>query len=267
MNHDALRELTGAYALGALNDEEKRALEAHLASCAECAAEVRAFGDVARGLNHAVPQVDPPSSLRGRVVAQVEHVASRSPAPAVSPARSARRSSSAGWLALAASLVAAVLGFYALSLRNRVQDLEAQLVGERQRAAMAEERVRTVQLRAANLERASEILGAADVTGVQLKGGGPAPAASGRAFVSRSKGVVFTAQNLPPLEAGKTYQLWIVTANGPVDAGIFAPESSGIASLITALNVPSAVAVAVTVEAAGGVPQPTNDRYYLLGSI
>lgn len=267
MNHDALRELTGAYALGALGDEEKRALEAHLASCAECAAEVRAFGDVARGLNHAVPQIDPPPSLRGRVVAHVEQLASRSAAPAVSSARPTPRRPAAGWLALAASLAAAVLGFYAVSLRNRVQNLEAELVGERQRAAAAEEKFRTVQLRAANLERASEILGAGDVTGVQLKGEGPGSGASGRAFVSRSKGVVFTAQNLPPLQAGKTYQLWIVDANGrPVDAGIFAPDATGVATLVTLLNVPSPAAVAVTVEPAGGVPAPTGDRY-LLGAI
>jgi hypothetical protein len=139
MNHEALRELTGAYALGALSGEEKRALEAHLASCAECAEEVRAFGDVARGLNDAVPQIDPPASLRGRVLAHVESLAAKSAAPSAVPqARSGQRFSGTPWLALAASLAAAVLGFYALSLRDRVQALQGELVEARQRAATAD---------------------------------------------------------------------------------------------------------------------------------
>ena len=269
MNHDALRELTGAYALGALGGEEKRALEAHLTSCAECAAEVRAFGDVARGLDRAVPQVDLPASLRGRVIARVESLASKSALPpAVLPQPpSPEHSTGAVWLALAASLIAAVLGFYALSLRNRVQVLQGELADARQRAAAAEQIVQTIQQRAENLQRTSDIVGAPDVTTVTLKGQGAGSAASGLALVSRTRGVVFVGQNLPPLDPGKIYQLWIVpTVGDPVAAGIFAPDSAGAASLTNVLNVPSFKAVAVTLEPAGGVPAPTGD-FYLLGSI
>jgi anti-sigma-K factor RskA len=270
MNHEALRELTGAYALGALSGEEKRALEAHLASCAECAEEVRAFGDVARGLNDAVPQIDPPASLRGRVLAHVESLAAKSAAPSAVPqARSGQRFSGTPWLALAASLAAAVLGFYALSLRDRVQALQGELVEARQRAATAEQIVQTIQQRAENLQRTSDIVRAADVADFTLQGQGPGSAASGRAFVSRSRGVVFVAQNLPPLDPGKTYQLWVIPEGKgapPVSAGVFAPESAGTASLTTALNVQNPAAVAVTLEPAGGVPAPTGP-FYLLGSI
>lgn len=269
MNHDALRELTGAYALGALSDEEKRALEAHLASCAECAAEVRAFGDVARGLNHAVPQLDLPPSLRGRVVAHVESMAAKSAVPpaVVSRPPSTERFSGAVWLALAASLVAGVLGFYALTLRNRVQVLQGELADARQRAAAAEQIVETIQQRAENLQRTSDIIGASDVTTVTLKGQGAGSAASGLALVSRSRGVVFVGQNLPPLDPGRIYQLWVVSTTGPpLNAGIFAPDAAGAASLTTVLNVSSFKAVAVTLEPAGGVPAPTG-AFYLLGSI
>jgi len=268
MNHDALRELTGAYALGALSGEEKRALEAHLPSCAECAAEVRAFGDVTRGLNGAVPQIDPPASLRGRVVAHVENLAAKSAAPpAVRQPHTGQRFSGTGWLALAASLAAAVLGFYALSLRDRVQALQGELAEARQRAATAEQIVQTIQQRAENLQRTSDIVRAADVADFKLQGQGPGSAASGRAFVSRSRGVVFVAQNLPPLEPGKIYQLWVIPqGESPLNAGVFAPESAGTASVTTALNVPNPAAVAVTLEPAGGVPAPTGP-FYLRGSI
>jgi anti-sigma-K factor RskA len=271
MNHDALRELTGAYALGALGAEEKRALEAHLASCAECAAEVRAFGEVARGLDQAVPQIDPPASLRGRVIARVEGLAAKSTVPPVVLSRpeSTERFPGTVWLALAASLIAGVLGFYALSLRNRVQVLEGELTDARKRAAAAELVVQTIEKRADNLQRTSDIVRAADVVDFKLKGTGPGSAASGRAFVSRSRGVVFIAQNLPPLDPGKTYQLWVINEDDkahPLDAGIFAPDASGAAAITTALNVSKPATVAVTLEPAGGVPAPTGG-FYLLGSL
>ena len=259
MTHDALRELTGAYALGALGSEEKRALEAHLASCDECAAEVRAFSGVVHGLNHAVPQLDPPASLRARVIARVDDLASRS-APSAPPAvsRPVQRFSNAGWLALAASLIAGALGFYAFSLRDRVLVLQRELADAEQRASAAEQGIQTVQLRASNLQRTADILAAADVKGVELKGQGPGSGASGRAFVSRSRGVVFFAENLPPLKPGTTYQLWVVTEDKkPIDAGVFTTDATGTISLTRILNVPNPGAVAVTVEPAGGVPSPT----------
>ena len=40
-NHDALRELTVAYAFGTLDDAERREFEAHLVNCTECQQEVR----------------------------------------------------------------------------------------------------------------------------------------------------------------------------------------------------------------------------------
>ena len=267
MTHDALRELTGAYALGALRGEEKRALEAHLASCAECAAEVRGFRDVANGLGEAVPQIDPPTALRARVVAHVESMASGSAARHASHSGSTQRFSRAGWLALAASLVAAVLGFYALSLRDRVQVLRQELADARERAENAERVVQTIQIRVANLQRASEIVGASDVADIKMIGQGPGSAAYGRAFVSRSRGVAFMAQNLPPLEPGKTYQLWVVTKDKvAIPAGVFAPESTGSAAVTTTLQLPNAAAVAVTLEPAGGLPAPSGP-FYLLGSI
>ncbi len=69
MDHDALRDAAGLYVLGALAGDERRAFDAHLATCAECQAEVRALGGVVRVLPYALPQVDPPPALRARVLA------------------------------------------------------------------------------------------------------------------------------------------------------------------------------------------------------
>ena len=48
--HDEVEELLGAYALDAVNDEERAAVEAHLADCPRCRAEVDGHREVAAHL-------------------------------------------------------------------------------------------------------------------------------------------------------------------------------------------------------------------------
>ena len=88
------------------------------------------------------------------------------------------------------------------------------------------------------------------------------PRASGRAFWSRSHGVMFTATGLPPLPKGKVYQLWVVTKSTPLSAGLLTPDGSG--HVMAVADMPPGVepvAVAVTIEPEGGVPSPTGARY------
>ena len=92
--------------------------------------------------------------------------------------------------------------------------------------------------------------------------------ASARAFWSRSRGMVFTGTNLPPLPPGRTYQLWVVTAQAPISAGLLTPDAQGGVSgtFATPVDIPTPVAMAVTIEPAGGVPAPTGDKY-LVGTL
>ena len=52
--------LTGAYALDALDEQERARFEAHLASCADCAAEVRSLRAAAAELSHTTSTAPPP---------------------------------------------------------------------------------------------------------------------------------------------------------------------------------------------------------------
>ena len=89
--------------------------------------------------------------------------------------------------------------------------------------------------------------------------------ARARALWSRSRGLVFTAANLPPAPAGKAYQVWVVTAQAPISAGLLTPDSSGVGTqyYVTPADIAPPVAVAVTLEPAGGVPAPTGERYLI----
>ena len=67
---NAVRELAPLYAIGALNAEEQAQFEEHLAECAACAADMRAFEDVASSLGSSVP-AEPPPELRERLMAKI----------------------------------------------------------------------------------------------------------------------------------------------------------------------------------------------------
>jgi anti-sigma-K factor RskA len=70
------------------------------------------------------------------------------------------------------------------------------------------------------------------------------------------------ATNLKPLPEGKTYELWVIPANGkpPVPAGLFRPDSTGAATLVLP-SLPTGIqakAFGVTIEKASGSDAPTS---------
>lgn len=85
----------------------------------------------------------------------------------------------------------------------------------------------------------------------------------GKAFYHPRQGLVFYAANLPALPSGRTYQLWLVPAEGnPISAGVFPVDVRGNGAVLLP-PLPTGVtakAFAVTVEPVGGVPQPTGPK-------
>lgn len=217
---------------------------------------------ILQGLAQAVPQVDPPLALRARVLASVAGTATIRPAPA----------RSAVWLiATAASLVlAAGLAIYTSQLRARIGALEDELSDARARATAAETRAIDAQQAAAVTRGAIAVLTAPDVARIDLAGQAPvAPRASARAFWSRSRGMVFTAANLPQLPPGHVYQLWVLTSQpAPISAGLLTPDAQGSVNetFNTPSDIPQPVALAVTIEPAGGVRSPSGEKY-LVGTV
>ena len=258
MDHDALRELAPLYAIGALSAAERSAVEAHLATCEECAAEVRGFAPVGMALAQVAPEVDPPATLRAAILAAARpETSTRATASPILP-----------WLAAAAMLVATVgMGLYVASLQQRIRALEGDLRAALLRVEDGERRVNVALRAAAEAQTPLPVLTAPDVRRIDLAGQAAAPMASARAFWSRSRGLVITAANLPPLPAGRIYQLWFVARPAPVSAGLLRPDATG--GLTTTLNTPADVpnpdALAVTIEPEGGVPAPTG-AMYLVGA-
>lgn len=222
-----------------------------------------AWGPVAAGLLLAVPQIDPPATLKARVMSVTgasPSVASRPAVVAPHPGRP--RAVGAPWLAIAAAaLVAFGLLAYALQLRGRLDALEGQLADATIRLARTEAEMRDASTRLVRAQAETSILTAPDLTRVDLAGQAGARDATARAFWSRAHGLVLTATRLPELPRGRTYQLWVLTDGAPVSAGLLDPDAEGRVAAVfdTPVSLPAPTGMAVSIEPAGGVPAPTGD--------
>ncbi|MFD7785875.1 anti-sigma factor [Streptomyces nojiriensis] len=247
MNTTDPHTLTGAYALNALEPDERAAVERHLADCVSCTLEVREFSETAARLGLAVA-AQPSPALRDEVMRRIATVRQEGPSP-VRAARGGhvrpRWRPVSNW-ALAACIAAAVaLGGVAVAQYQQAEDARQQA----QQARLANDAV-------------GSVLAAADarVTTAPLRGG-----AVGTVVVSASRNqAVFAASGLPAPPGGKVYQLWYNDGGGKMrSAGLM---DSGTPATATLLDGPvnAASGMGVTVEPAGGSPHPTSAPVALL---
>ena len=246
--HPQFEEELDLYALGALDSEEAQELASHIEVCPECSRKLEeARGRVAL-LALAAPPQDAPSRVKERLLKQI---ASRGAGH-----RPARLTVFWQWAAPALAALSLVLAVWAVAQRTENNELARQV----------RELQATQQTMKAELTRARavlELLTAPDTTKVTLVAGEAHPAPQGKVFYHPRRGLLFYAANLPALPSGKTYQLWLVPTHGnPISAGIFQTDAHGNGEvLLPQLPVGvAAKAFAVTVEPAGGVPQPTGPK-------
>ena len=105
MTNDHLHDLTGAYALDALDEEERLAYEDHLGDCDECRSELASISDSVGSLAYATEGPVPSAELRGRIVE-----AARAEPPKVVALRPRRTHLYAGIAIAAAACAALALG-------------------------------------------------------------------------------------------------------------------------------------------------------------
>ena len=266
-DHDCLGELAGPYALGALREDDRQVFETHMATCVACRREVRDAAMVAEGLGRVVDQQEPPAGLRDRVLAAAVASArqeARGERPRLEDAPHGYRPAS--WWLLAASLAVVVLGLYAWTLQTRLRETDAALRSAQTELGALGTQLTLSRQAADEAARIADVLFAPDVVQVNLAGQAAAPQAAGRAFYSPSRGLVFTASNLPPLPAGHVYQLWVVTRGAPVSAGLVRPDGAGRLRSITQTAASQPTGIALTIEREGGVPAPEGTAY-LSGSL
>ena len=280
MTHEELRENLEAWAIGALRVPEEQEIERHLATCESCAAIARSLSLVPLAMQAGQSLETPSTFARTRLLSTIRGgsaSATQATAAAVNTGsiaagdqNEARGARVASWLAVAAALVlAAFLGWDGVRLRGRIADLTRELDQARAAVAASESRMAMIQRSADRSQSALAVLTAPDVARIDLAGQPGAPQASGHAYWSRARGMVFSAAALPPPPSGRTYQVWVVTsAPAPISAGLVAPDDAGHVDAVfaTPQDIPQPVAVAVTLEPSGGVPSPTGPKV-LVGTV
>lgn len=244
------------HAMQALSPEESAAVRSHLAECVQCRDELASLsGDLAL-VSLSADQQPLPAGARDRFLAKLSSAASE-PAVKSAPPQvvsiAAKRPSSAvvwiQWLAAAALLVLSV------SLGLEIHELKAALQTQTEASA----RQATASARA---QQVLDVLSAPAAQHVLLTAAKTPPQPTGRAVYLASRGsLIFQGNNLAQLSADKTYELWVIPANGaaPIPAGLFRPDATGNASVVLPplpTGVP-AKAFGVTIEKAGGSTTPT----------
>jgi anti-sigma-K factor RskA len=243
------------YALGALPDDEAAAIKAHVSGCSECASTLSEARGRAALLALSVPQENPRPAVKERLFARI---AAERAAGLPSAAKEERKPSVPWWRwVFVPTSIALAVACLLLSWQNR------KLGDELNAARLA---TKGIEREKQHVEDLARVLASPDTITVKLAGTSDAPQAAGFVKYNPQIGMVlYAAQHLPPLPAEKTYQMWLVPASGaPISAGVFKPEDSA-SRLLTAQVRPDTKpqAFAVTIEPAGGVPQPTGPKVLL----
>lgn len=253
---DDVREMAGAFVLDALEPSEERAIRDHLASCADAHEEIAELGGVLPSLAEIVPMIEPPTALKGRIMAAAAaelagregaRTAAASSGPIAFPTAQARverdarrgRPSTGTWvLRIAAVLAIAALGGWNLLLQGQLS------AGQTYEQAVAQ------VLRSASQPGALTAILSADAN---------AGTGSGLAAVSSSGDVTLAMQGLKPTSGDQVYEAWVIAGNGaPVPLGSFKVGPNGTASF-TAGSLPatSGIVLALTMEPGPGATTPT----------
>lgn len=166
-----------------------------------------------------------------------------------------------GWLAAGVSAVVAALAVvYAMNVRNQMNDVELRLVDAVTKMQAMQDQLVAAAGHSDAMRTNLALLSAADLSEAVLVGKALAPDATGRVYVSRSKGLLISASKLPPTLAGRTYQLWWQTPKGAVSVGVFSAAQDGTATAVFDLpeGAPATSSFTVTDESEGGAQAPSS---------
>jgi anti-sigma-K factor RskA len=241
--------LIGAYATDAVDDDERREVEAHLSGCTDCRRELAEFREVLASL--ATRVVVPPADLEHAVVAAARRssevpgpgrAVAAGPVAAGGPARDSRRPA---WLLVAAAAAAVV--FVAGGIVGRAT---APVVAPEASGRATVDAVLAV----ASAKDAAFL--PADVMG-----------ADARVVISDEMGkVAFLASDLPTPAKGDCYQVWRVAPDGTkTSAGVFTPDAEGLVAVVLDAG-PDTESFVITTEPPGGSPTPTGDMVGRVGA-
>jgi anti-sigma-K factor RskA len=238
-------ELAEVYALDAVSDAERAAIEAYVSAAPE--AERQAFQERVRQARETLAttftaEEEPPADLFDRIVAQL-------------PAHSADVSAPAAPAALPPVTDQLSAARERRDVRRRSAGMRNWLIGVAAAAVIALGGVGVGAYVANQNDPLTQVLQAQDVrqATVEVSGGGTAIVS-----IAPSKdALVVRMKDVPPPPEGKVYQMWLIPKDGtsPVSQGLMDAEALSKPAVVKGIH--SAAALGITVEPAGGSTAPT----------
>ncbi len=275
-----VHSLVGAYAVDAVDEQERAAFELHLAECPECTDEVQSLRAAASSLS-LVSEVAPPASMRASVLAGIrtvrplpplEHtgeartVATVTPGgptgaplvslPVVDGAEPAADTQPAGTQP-AAGTQAAALPANVVPMRRR-RPVAEWLVGAAAAVALIAGGIAWSPWdngQGTQISASERVLEASDAQRVVQTVDGA------KVTIVRSPSLgkaVIIADNMPAAPDGKDFQVWFNQPNrGMVSAGVMPHGAASTMAVLLDGDAKSALAAGITLEPAGGSKSPT----------
>lgn len=267
-SHDKrFEELCAGYVLQILDEKEKEEFEALLAEATD---EQQRLYQLMLEISHqpafSIEEDESSKDLREKLLAKVREESESSIAKTGIPPV-AREEEDFNWSSFAVAtsfallIISLSLLFYSFNLGRQMSDQEKLIASQ-------EKRISELQAEIQQKEELLTILASQEVEVVHLSGMESNPGGYGKIIWDPETGrALLQVSNLPPVPDGKAYQLWIIRNNEYFSAGTFVINSNEdrffkfdqIGNSVKH----SVEAFAVTLEPAGGRPQPTGDMYLM----
>jgi anti-sigma-K factor RskA len=226
-------DLLPGFALGILDEQETESVLEHLVVCDSCRLELSSYQEVTHCLGLASPLVEPPASLKDKVLMNIPPISEAFPKI---PTRQAVVDRGGfvtrylfSWRGLVAFFILALIFSNALLLRQNIQQKAAQT----------------------------------NFTLVKMVGTGTDTGASGVLLVSQDgKDGTLVVSGLKPLDSAHEYQLWLINLDQRTSGGVFKVSEDGYGSLWVYSEKPlnSFSQFGVTIEPMNGSPGPTGNK-------
>jgi anti-sigma-K factor RskA len=254
LTHDDL----DLYALGVMEGQERHDIEAHLAACPECTqALAQARGRVTL-LAMSLPPEAPPAHVKTRLMAQIRQ--ETAPAPQRNRSSTDERSAVRGsglprWWSTILVPAFGALAVVTFVLWQQNERLDQQLAALHDAATKQQAQLDTAT-------KLADLIGSSDTVTVNLAQQPGQPQGAAHVMYNMKMGMLMYDGQLDAAPAGKSYQLWVVPTQGnPISAGVFQPVPGQPDHWM--MDMPKGLvpkAFAITLEPAGGMPQPTGPK-------
>ncbi len=246
MDCEQVKDLLDAYALGAAEADEASGLEEHMADCVRCWPSFDEAQRAAAAIALSVSLQRAPESLRKGILADIER--------AESPERPSllerlRRLWPAGAGLLVATAAASLV--FAIFLQAEVSDL-------RDENDQLEANFESADARLTQQQQVVAIVAASDSQEIRLQPTDPTSSATAVYHWSNSaEAGALICSNMPALEEGQVYEVWLMTASGSYKAGSF-EYLDDIGHLIMAPGATPErpITIGVSIESAAGASEP-----------